>query len=855
MRKFTVTGMSCAACSSRVERAVSSLGGVERCAVNLLSGVLSVWGDESSESIISAVTAAGYGAAEYTNQRKNVNNNLQNNSKKVFARLISSAALLLPLMYITMGHVMLGAPLPSFIAERAHVIGIIELILSLAVLLINYKFFVRGAKGLFVGAPNMDTLVSLGSGASFVYSTVMVVKMILAPEEAMGYLHGLYFESAAMILTLITVGKLLEERAKGRTTDAVRSLMSLAPKLATVERDGAEVTVPAEDVLVGEVFILKPGDAVPVDGVVIEGESSVSEAALTGESVPCEKSVGDTVLAATVNQSGYLRCRATKVGEDTAISAVIRLVEDASATKAPIARVADKVSGIFVPAVLLVALVTFGIWCAVGAGIGYALGRGISVLVISCPCALGLATPVAITVGAGVGARRGILYKSAEAIELAGKARIVVLDKTGTVTEGKPSVVDVLCYGAEERELISLAYSLESKSEHPLARAVVEYAACRGAELRPCSEFSLMAGAGVRGMLFGEELLGVSFGYYNEKFGATERERADYERLSGEGKTPLFFTRGGSLLGIIAVSDKLREDSPSAIAELRRLGMRVVMLTGDNAICAAAIAKEAGIDEVYSGMLPDGKAETVKKLSEEGGVIMVGDGINDAPSLALADVGAAIGGGTDIAIESADLVLMRDRLSDVPRAVRLGRAVLKNIRENLFWAFIYNTVGIPLAAGAFVAWLGWEMSPMIGALAMSLSSFSVVMNALRLNFFERKNAPKQLTSPKGEDGGKPSAEKNCCGAVNFDDQGCERKACRAEKTEGEEIMKITVKVEGMMCPHCEARVRSAIEAMDGVVAAEVSHVSGEAVVTVKDGAVADAIVATVEAQGYKAYLA
>ncbi len=862
MRRFDVIGMSCAACSARVEKAVSALAGVDSCAVNLLSGVMSVEGNVSSEQIIAAVVAAGYGASEKGKDGKTANNSLQNNAKPIVIRLVSSVFVLLILMYISMGHVMLGAPLPSLFGENPIAIAVAELILAGIVLVINQRFFVRGGAGLIKGAPNMDTLVALGSGASFVYSTVIVFVMIFAPEgaELHGYLHGLYFESAAMIVTLITVGKLLEERAKGKTTDAVRALMSLSPKLATVERDGEQVVISADEVKVGDIFILRPGDAVPVDGVVVDGESSISEAALTGESVPRDKACGDAVLAATVNQSGYLRCRATKVGSDTAIASVIRLVEEAGSTKAPIARVADKVSGVFVPVVLGIALVTFIVWLAVGAEIGYALGRCISVLVISCPCALGLATPVAITVGAGVGARCGILYKSAEAIELAGRARIVVLDKTGTVTEGRPEVTDVITYTSSEAELLSAAYSIENKSEHPLARAVVEYAKERGAALLDCAEFSALAGSGVRGVLDGEEILGASFAYIQKKITLGEGAIFDYERLSGEGKTPLFFTRDGALLGIIATSDKLRADSPSAIEALRALGMRVVMLTGDNKRCAKAVAAAAGVDEVYSEMLPDGKADIVRKLAGEGGVIMVGDGINDAPSLAIADVGAAIGGGTDIAIESADLVLMRDRLSDVPRAVRLGRAVLRNIHENLLWAFIYNVIGIPLAAGAFAHLLGWEMSPMLGALAMSLSSFCVVMNALRLNFFTGRERRAELAlvecSLAGEGTGCPAdnaekkrSEKDDNGRVSEKDEN--DNDCAECGAEGKDGMKITIKVEGMMCPHCEARVKSCVEALDGVISAEVSHVAGEAVVSLKDGVSAQTVADAIEAQGYK----
>ena len=822
--------MSCAACSARVERAVGSLQGVEGCSVNLLSGVMAVDGDVSSEEIISAVVAAGYGAKEQTENDKNVNNTLQNNSKRIAIRLISSLVILCVLMYITMGHIMLGAPLPSFLSDNSRWLCVIELLLSLSVLIINRAFFIRGVKGAIKGAPNMDTLVALGSMASFIYSTVITVKILLLPSgaEAHGLLHGLYFESAAMILTLVTIGKLLEERAKGKTTDAVRSLMDLAPKLATVERGGELITISADDVLVGDIFVVKPGESIPADGVVIEGESSVAEATLTGEAVPSEKTKGSLVYAATVNQQGCMKCKCTVASDDTAIARVIRLVEDASATKAPIARLADKVSGIFVPIVLALSLVTLAVWLILGESVGYALGRAISVLVISCPCALGLATPVAITVGAGVGARLGILYKSAEAIELAGRAKIIALDKTGTVTEGKPAVTDVVCYSGNKDELLDLALSLEKKSEHPLARAVVEYAEGLGKAALPCEEFSAMAGSGVYGLVNEAEAFGASFGYASEHLKLTSEQIADFNKLSGEGKTPLFFAKAGKLLGIIAAADKLREDSREAIAELSELSMRVVMITGDNKYCAEAIAREAGIGEFHAEMMPDGKASLIKALSSDSGVIMVGDGINDAPSLALADVGAAIGGGADVAIEAADLVLMRDRLSDVPRAVRLGRAVLKNIRENLFWAFIYNVIGIPLAAGVFARLLGWEMSPMLGALAMSLSSLAVVMNALRLNFFSQREKKKENI--------KYSCSENA-------------KEC-GKNIERYDNMKIEIKVVGMMCPHCEARVKAAIEAIEGVSRAEVSHISGEAIVTASAD-LTDAILAAINAAGYE----
>ena len=867
MKKFEVTGMSCAACSARVERAVSALDGVRECSVNLLTGSMTVEGDVSAEMIISAVEGAGYGATEKDKTTENVNKELQKTEKNpIISRLISSAAVLTLLMYISMGHVMWGAPLPFGLADSPTATALIELMLSAVILVINQRFFISGARALVRRSPNMDTLVALGAGASFIYSTVLVLLMCMTtdPDLLHSHLHGLYFESAAMILVLITVGKMLEERAKGRTTDAIRSLMELSPKMAVVVRDGREVTVPVSEVRVGDEFIVRPGESVPVDGVVLEGESSISEAALTGESVPRDKSVGDTVLAATTNTSGFLRCRATKVGSDTAIASVIRMVEDASASKAPIAKVADRVSGIFVPAVLLIAVITLAIWLIVGAEIGYALGRAISVLVISCPCALGLATPVAIMVGTGVGAKHGILYKSAEAIELTGRAKIVALDKTGTVTEGEPGVTDLIpAEGVSPDELLQYAYSIEKMSEHPLARAVVRYAEESGVTPLPLENFSAMAGSGVRADVSGEELVGQSYKYFSRLGTPTEEIKAVYERLSDEGKTPLFFTRGGRFLGVIATADRIRPDSRRAVAELSELGLRVVMLTGDNSRTARAIGRAAGIDEIRSDMLPGDKVEAVRALRSEGGVIMVGDGINDAPSLTVADVGIAVGGGTDIAIESADVVLMRENLTEVSRAVRLGRSVLKNIYENLFWAFIYNTVGIPLAAGAFVFLLGWEMSPMIGALAMSLSSFSVVMNALRLGRFTAKEAKREqkLTVIENEQkldtvsGKSQSYEEKCelkCCDIQQDTDGCDPGFQNTKINEKEDSnMTAVLKIEGMMCPHCEGRVKATLEGAEGVLCAEVSHVKGEAIVTLSEGADKSALAPLVEAQGYK----
>lgn len=848
MKAFRVFGMSCAACSARVERAVSAVDGVESCSVNLLMGVMTVRGRAESAAIIKAVVAAGYGAEEKDNSQENVNNNLQKTSKTMFWRLISSITLLALIMYISMGHIMLGAPLPLFLSGEAFSLGVLEMVLSLAVLIINGRFFVSGARGVLHGAPNMDTLVALGAGVSFIYSAVRTFMMLGADGAlAMEYLHGLYFESSAMIVTLITVGKLLEERAKRKTTGAVRDLMSLAPMMATVVRCGEEKVIPASELVVGDEFIVKPGASVPADGVVVYGESQISEAALTGEYMPKDKALGDTVLCATVNGEGYLRCKATRVGKDTAISEVIRLVEEASATKAPIARIADKVSGVFVPLVLIISILTLVVWLAVGAELGYALGRAISVLVISCPCALGLATPVAITVGTGVGARLGILFKSAEALELIGRAKTVAFDKTGTLTEGEPEITDVVTYEGDRAELLRLAYSAELRSEHPIGGAVVSLGEKEGVQPYELDSFSVVAGKGVRGTVFGGELLCVSYGYAQSVGVVSEAASADYQRLSAEEKTVVFVIFRGRLLGLLAAADKIREDARRAVAVLSSLGLRSVMLTGDNRRCAEAVASSVGIDTVLPELLPDGKADALKRLSANGGVIMIGDGINDAPALMAADVGIAMGAGTDIAIDAADAVIMRSNPGAVAEAVRLGRAVLRNIKENLFWAFIYNIIGIPVAAGAFAYLLGWEMSPMLGALAMSLSSFSVVMNALRLNFFGRKR--RALAGGAAE----------CCGdayAVGVNDASENEKLARINNTDirKEEKMKFTLNVKGMMCPHCEARVKAAIEAVSGVSAVEVSHVSGTAAVEAESD-IKDTVLAAVKAAGYEASVA
>ena len=847
MKSYNVTGMSCAACSARVEKAVSAVNGVESCAVNLLTNSMTVEGSATDDAVIAAVVKAGYGASpKGAEKTKKVNNNSHiDEFKGIFARLIASIVLLIPLMYLTMGHVMWGAPLPAALANNPIAIAILEMFISGIVLVINQKFFISGFRAVINRSPNMDTLVALGSGVSYLYS--IAILLIMSGAEHQGhYLHQLYFESAAMILTLITVGKMLEARAKGKTTDAINSLISLAPKTATVIRDGVEQTILADQVRVGDIFLVRPGEILPVDGIIIEGSSSINEAALTGESVPVDKQAGDRVLAATQNTSGFLKCEATKVGEDTAIASVIKMVEDASASKAPIAKIADRVSGIFVPAVLCIALVTLVVWMMIDGNFGHALSRGISVLVISCPCALGLATPVAIMVGSGVGAKCGVLFKSAEALELTGRAKIIALDKTGTITKGEPQVTDVISAdGVTKNELLSLAYALEKGSEHPLARAVTDYCAAYDSGVS-VTDFKALSGSGVYGRMqnaeckmqnaedtsstasgppsptrfAGEGNMQSEFYGGSYKFISTICDISsfdeEYARLTGDGKTPLFFIRDGKPLGLIAVSDTVREDSAEAIAEMKKQGLRVVMLTGDNSRTAEAIGKAAGVDEVIAELLPDGKEQTIRTLSEQGRVIMVGDGINDAPALTRADVGMAIGGGTDIAIESADVVLVRDSLSDALDAVRLGRSVLRNIYQNLFWAFCYNLIGIPLAAGLF----GMELDPMFGAAAMSLSSFCVVTNALRLNAFKSKH-------------NKTNKNNN--------------KTVRKE----EKVMKITMKIQGMMCPHCEGRVRDMLSALDCVELAEVSHERDEAIITPKGDCPHELLIKTVEDAGYK----
>ena len=811
-QQFDVTGMSCAACSARVEKAVKAVAGVERCAVSLLTNSMAVEGDAPAEAIVEAVTAAGYGASPKGAEKKPVSpkKTEQSEVKTLLTRLICSLALLLPLMYLTMGHGMWGWPVPKALAENAMAQGLTQLLLTTAVLVINQKFFKSGVRGLLHRAPNMDTLVSLGAAAAYGYSLAVLYRLTAMPEH-MHMLHELYFESAAMILTLITLGKLLEARAKGKTTDALQSLLALSPKTATVVRDGKELSIPVEQVRAGDVFLVRPAQSIPVDGVVLEGSSAVNEAALTGESLPVDKAEGDTVSAATMNQSGFLKCRATRVGEDTTLSQIIKLMSDAAATKAPIAKLADRVSGVFVPVVMSIAAVTLIVWLLVGQSFGYALARGISVLVISCPCALGLATPVAIMVGSGMGAKRGILFKTAVSLETTGKVHTVVMDKTGTVTEGKPRVTDLLpAEGVTEERLLSTAFALEARSEHPLARAIVE----RAGDQTPAAvtDFAAAAGNGLSARLDGVELRGGKRAYMTAAVPQAWEERA--LALAQEGKTPLYFSEGGRFLGLIAVADTLKPDTVDAVRELKRLGLHLVLLTGDNRRTAEAIARQAGIDEVVADVLPDGKEAVVRELQKNGRVCMVGDGVNDAPALTRADVGLAIGAGTDVAIDAADVVLMNSRLSDVATAVRLSRATLRNIRENLFWAFFYNCLGIPLAAGAFVSLLGWEMNPMFGAAAMSISSFCVVTNALRLNFFGDKKSKKHHN--------------------------------KEQKT-----MKKTMKIEGMMCGHCEAAVKRALEAIPQVEGAEVSHVSGTAVVTLREPVADDVLRAAVEAKDYR----
>jgi len=810
--------MSCAACAARVEKAVSTLEGVSSCSVNLLTNSMSVEGSATDSEIIKAVVRAGYGARLQTppkNTKKEETDALKDReTPKLVARLLSSLVFLAALMYISMGHVMWEFPIPAFLSNPM-TIGIAQLVLALVVMVINGRFFINGAKGILHGAPNMDTLVSLGSLASFGYSVAILIIMTGA-NDPHTYLHELYFESAAMILALITLGKTLEARAKGKTTDALKSLMSLAPDKATVIRDGAEIEIPVDEVGIGDTFVVRPGGSIPVDGIVIEGHSAVNESALSGESLPVDKSEGDPVSAATINTSGYIKCRATRVGEDTTLSQIIKMVNDAAATKAPIAKIADKVSGIFVPVVIGIAAITFGVWYFGKAEIGFALARAVSVLVISCPCALGLATPVAIMVGNGKGAKNGILFKTAASLEMAGRIEIVALDKTGTITKGEPEITDVI----GDVVLLPIAYSLEIKSEHPLARAIVKRAESEGIEPFECKDFEMFAGGGIAATIDGRTVCGGNADFVS-KYAAIPAQMAEKaERFALDGKTTIFFAADEKFLGIIAVADKIKEDSKKAISELYGMGLRVVMLTGDNEATARSIAKEAGINEVISGVKPEGKDETIRTLQKSGKIAMVGDGINDAPSLKRADIGIAIGAGTDVAIDAADVVLVNSNLSDVAAAVRLGRATLRNIKENLFWAFAYNTICIPVAAGAFV-WAGVTLNPMLGAAAMSLSSFCVVMNALRLNLINVHSAKR------------------------------DRKIRIRRKKKGKKEMKKIIKIEGMMCPHCSGRVKKVLEEIEGVAEADVSHERGDAIVTLEKKVAEEVLVKTVTDAGYK----
>lgn len=809
MTQYNVTGMSCAACSARVEKAVSSVDGVSSCSVNLLTNSMGVEGTATSKEIIDAVEKAGYGASLKTKNKKlksNSDDELKDTqTPKLVKRLVASLLFLAPLMYISMGHMMWGWKLPNFMENNHIAMGLAQMLFAIIIMVINQNFFISGFKGLIHKSPNMDTLVALGSGASFVYSTYALFAMTVTQTKGdmsavMSYMDDFYFESAAMILALITVGKTLEAYSKGRTTDALKGLMSLSPKTANVIRDGKEITVDIDDVAVGDVFVVRPGESVPVDGIVIDGESAVDESVLTGESLPVDKAVDDKVTSATINKSGFLKCKATRVGEDTTLAQIINLVSEASATKAPIAKLADRVSGVFVPTVIAIAIITFIVWLIVPKPFGYALSRAISVLVISCPCALGLATPVAIMVGNGKGAKNGILFKTAVSLEEAGKTQIVVLDKTGTITEGKPKVTDVIPVGISENDLLQIAYSLEIKSEHPLAKAIVEKAEEMQISSLDITDFESKTGSGLCGVLENFKIYAGSSKYISTVCDISS-VKSDIERLSNDGKTPLLFAKDEKLIGVIAVADTIKQDSPEAIKQLKNMGIKVVMLTGDNKRTADAIGKQTGVDMVISDVLPDGKEAVVKKLQSFGKVAMVGDGVNDAPALTRADVGIAIGAGADVAVDSADVVLMNSKLSDVCSAIRLSRHTLTNIKENLFWAFIYNIIGIPLAAGVWIPITGWTLNPMFGAAAMSLSSFCVVMNALRLNFVN-------ITSPKSD---KKIKEVN----INYTE---------------EFKMKKTIKIDGMMCPHCEATVKKALEAIDGVTSAVASHTEKQATV-------------------------
>ena len=833
MKQYNVTGMSCAACSARVEKAVSKVPGVTACSVSLLTNSMGVEGTAAPETVIAAVREAGYGASlkgagKAAPSMSEAEAQLEDHeTPKLKRRLLWSLGFLVVLMYFSMGHMMWGWPLPSFYNGNHIAMGLTQLLLTVVIMVINQKFFISGFKSMWHRAPNMDTLVALGSAAAFIYSTYALFAMTDAQvkgdmDGVMKYMMDFYFESAAMILTLITVGKMLEARSKGKTTDALKGLMKLAPKTACILRDGTEVTVPVDQVQKDDVFLVRPGESIPVDGVVLEGSSAVNEAALTGESIPADKAAGDSVSAATVNQSGFLKCRATRVGEDTTLSQIIQMVSDAAATKAPIAKIADKVSGVFVPAVICMALVTTAVWLLIGQSFGYALARGISVLVISCPCALGLATPVAIMVGSGLGAKNGILFKTAASLEETGRIEIVALDKTGTITSGEPKVTDIVpADGGDETTLLRSALALEQKSEHPLARAVLQHCREAGITAGDVSEFKALPGNGLTAVIDGVTICGGNLDFIGSRAEVTDKMRAEAEKLSESGKTPLFFAAGDRLLGIIAVADVIKEDSPQAVRELQNMGIQVVMLTGDNERTAKAIGAQAGVDQVIAGVLPDGKETEIRRLMQRGKVAMVGDGINDAPALTRANIGIAIGAGTDVAIDAADVVLMKSRLSDVPAAIRLSRATLRNIHENLFWAFFYNTIGIPIAAGVFIP-LGLTLNPMLGAAAMSLSSFCVVSNALRLNLFKLRDASHDH----------------------------KRNTHLKEIREETNSMEKTMKIKGMMCGHCEATVKKALEAVPGVSEAKVSHENGTAVVTLSAPVDDSVLKNAVEAKDY-----
>ena len=851
MQQFIVTGMSCAACSARVEKAVSKVEGVTSCSVSLLTNSMGVEGTAADQAIIQAVEAAGYGAsvkgeaAEHSGASSMAAEEemLKDHDTPVLKRrLLASLGFLIVLMYFSMGHMMWGWPLPAFFENNHIAMGLVQLLLTGIVMVINQKFFISGFTSLAHRAPNMDTLVALGSTAAFGYSTYALFAMTDAQvkgdmEMVMHYMHEFYFESAAMILTLITVGKMLEARSKGKTTDALKGLMKLASKTAVVERNGQEVTVPIEQVKKGDIFLVRPGENVPVDGVILEGTSALNEAALTGESIPVDKKPGNVVSAATLNQSGFIRCEATRVGEDTTLSQIIQMVSDAAATKAPIAKIADKVSGVFVPAVITIAVITMIVWLLAGESVGFALARGISVLVISCPCALGLATPVAIMVGNGMGAKNGILFKTAVSLEETGKVQIVALDKTGTITNGEPVVTDMVpAEGVTEESLLALAASLEKRSEHPLAKAILKYVGEQQLTVEDVSEFEALPGNGLTAVRNGVKLAGGNYAFIRTQTEVSEDLLKQSEALAEQGKTPMFFSENGRLAGIIAVADTMKEDSRQAVSELRNMGIRVVMLTGDNERTARAIGAQAGVDDVIAGVLPDGKESVIRKLQQYGKVAMVGDGINDAPALTRADMGIAIGAGTDVAIDAADVVLMKSRLSDVAAAVRLSRATLRNIHENLFWAFFYNVIGIPLAAGVWIPMFGWTLNPMFGAAAMSLSSFCVVTNALRLNLFNMHDAKK---------------DKKLKNPAIIKELVDNNKTNHNQENKEIGTMKKTMKIEGMMCGHCEATVKKALEGLDGVASAEVSHEAGTAVVELSADVADDVLKKTVEDKDYK----